>query len=274
MKKQKEKQIIIALHVDDFYIFANCKIEVQKLKKESSKKFEMKDLGEIKECLGIRVRRDCKKGIITLDQENYTEGILKRFGMNECKPVSTPLIPNEKLAKHTEKDKYPFQELIGALMYLSVCTRPDISYAISSLSHFNTCYGREHWITAKKVLSYLKGTKNYCLKFQKSKEIIVNYADADWGGCIVDSHSYSGCIMTFAGAAISWQSRKQKCVALSATEAEYVGLCEASKEAVYVKGLYNELHCGYENVVVYNDNQGAGKLAENPIFHGRTKHSH
>lgn len=133
----------------------------------------MKDLGEIKKCLGIRVRRDCKKGIIILDQENYTEGILKRFGMNECKPVSTPLIPNEKLTKHTEKDKYPFQELIGALMYLSVCTRPDISYAISSLSHFNTCYGREHWITAKKVLSYLKGKqKIIVLNFKNQKKLL------------------------------------------------------------------------------------------------------
>ena len=77
VKKQEEKQIIIAFHVNDFYTFANCKNEIENLKKEIAKVFKIKDLGKIKECLEMRISRDRKKEIITLDQENYTKDVLR-----------------------------------------------------------------------------------------------------------------------------------------------------------------------------------------------------
>jgi hypothetical protein len=106
--------------------------------------------------------------------------------MENSKEVSTPMDPNVKLSKEmcpkTEKEKEemtrcPYQNLIGSLMYLSVSTRPDMSYAVSCLSQYNTCLGKEHWIAAKRVLRYLKGTRDYGLVYEKNVEDIVGFAD-------------------------------------------------------------------------------------------------
>lgn len=97
--------------------------------------------------------------------------------------------------------------------------------------------------------------------------------DADWGNCLIDRRSYTGTAFSLSGAAISWESRKQRTVALSSTEAEYMELTDAAKETVYLIGFLKEL--GFDkltNVTVYNDNQGAEKLTRNPVYYGRSKH--
>ena len=228
-KNNHRKILIIALHVDDFYIFFNDQKMSDDLKIEINRNFKMKDLGKIKECLGMRVIRDQKNGKISLDQKHYTETILKKFGMFDTKPVSTPMETNVKLVKASKnEDIYPYQELIGALMYLSVCTRPDIAHTTSFLSQFNNCHDKTHWTALKRVLKYLRGTLNIRLTYVKSKKPLEAYVDADWGNCIEDRHSYTGYVLKYAGAAVSWQSSKQRSVALSTTEAEYMALCEGA----------------------------------------------
>jgi transposase InsO family protein len=273
LKRNKGRLVIIGLHVDDFYIFSNDKQETQRTKDEIGKRFKMKDLGTLKECLGIKVTRNMRKSVVELNEAKYVKELLKRFNMEDCMPVGTPLEVNNKLEKEKgQLGKNPYQELTGALMYLAIWTRPDISHAVSYLSQFNTCHNDQHWSAAKRVLRYLKGTIEYGLLFRKGATTLVGYADADWAACVVDRHSYTGYILTFAGGPICWLSRKQSTVALSVTEAEYVAICEAGKETVYVKGLLGELYKPIETVSLYNDNQGAGKLVDNPIHHSRTKH--
>ena len=99
------------------------------------------------------------------------------------------------------------------------------------------------------------------------------YVDADWANCVIDRRSYTGSVFIFSGAAVSWESRKQRTVALSSTEAEYMAITDASKEAIYLIRFLKDLgHPELASVVIYNDNQGAGKLAENPVHHSRSKH--
>ncbi|CAB0041973.1 unnamed protein product [Trichogramma brassicae] len=195
--------------------------------------------------------------------------------MVDCKPVTTPLATGTKLTpcKNHVSEAFPYRELIGALMYLSVGTRPDITHAVSYLSQFNLCYGKDHWAAAKRVLRYLKGTSKLKLTYSRSEEGLVGFADADWGSDITDRRSYSGYMFSLSNSAVSWCSKKQKSVALSSTEAEYMSLSDAAKEAIFLSNLLKEL--GFDDLArmtVYNDNQSAAKLASNPVFHARSKH--
>lgn len=117
--------------------------------------------------------------------------------MQDCKPARTPLDTNVQLTKPSRANKkimrqYPFQRLIGALMYLAVSTRPDIAYTVNFLSQFNTNYSTEHWLAAKRILRYLRGTESHGLKYQKSGIPLYGVVDADWGANTVDRRSYSG----------------------------------------------------------------------------------
>lgn len=194
--------------------------------------------------------------------------------MIECNTVTTPIEINVNLARQIdtcERD-LPYQQLISSLMYLAVLSRPDIAYSVSYLSQFNNCHNESHWKQAKRVLRYFKQTKNYDLKFVKDNEDLESFVDADWGGNSFDRKSYTGFCFKLSGSAVSWESRKQRTVALSSTEAEYMALSEASKEAIYLRNILSEI-TGLNNCVrLYNDNQSARKLSINPMFHNRSKH--
>lgn len=157
-------------------------------------------------------------------------------------------------------------------MYLAVLTRPDISYSVSYLSQFNNCYNENPFIYAKRVLKYLHKTKNYCLKYGEGNVQLQGFVDADWASDSLDRKSYSGYCFTMVGSAISWQSRKQRKVSLSSTEAEYVALSEAAREAVYLRNLLCEI-TGKLNVIPLNcDNQSALKLSTGQQSQNRSKH--
>lgn len=165
-----------------------------------------------------------------MSQRGYIQEVLQKFGMSECNPISSPIEAGVKLKKNErptkEDEKLPYRELVGALTYLSVTTRPDIAYAISYLGQFNNCYDSTHWKAAKRVLRYLKGTIDVGINYNKSEGPVKGFVDADWGGCVIDRRSYSGYIYKLGGGPISWDSRKQKTIALSTTEAEYMALTE------------------------------------------------
>ena len=117
-------------------------------------------------------------------------------------------------------------------MYLSVLTRPDISYSLSYLSQFNNNYDKRHWDCAKRILRYLKRTADYSLKYSKNEHELQGFVDSDWGSDSVDRKSYTGFCYRLSNSPVSWESRKQKIVALSSTEAEYMAITEAAKEGI------------------------------------------
>lgn len=264
--------IIIALYVDDILLFSsigsNKKAEI---KSQLMKEFEMKDLSPAHQILGMRLIR--KKDKITLDQSTYIKNVLERFNMLDCKPANTPMEKGIKFTVGKEtQDKYNYRNLIGCLMYIAVCTRPDISHAVSVLSQFNDCYTDEHWKAAKRVLRYLKGTINYSLSYQRSGLEVTSFVDADWAASEIDRKSYTGYVFKLGSSVITWESRKQKTVALSSTEAEYMAMSDACKEALFVRTFLYELLCKNVSVTMYNDSQSAQKLCSNPMYHARTKH--
>jgi hypothetical protein len=272
----KNTRTFVLIYVDDILIISGNQERERQIKDVLSEAFRIKDFGLAKYCLGIQIEQN--ENEICLSQAGYIREILKRYRMEDCKPVLTPLAVGSKLSElHSEDDNedtnFPFRELIGALMYVAVGTRPDVSHAVSVLSQFSNCYRKKHCTAAKRVLRYLKGTIDKKLIYRKNQDNLTCYVDADWVNCEIDRRSYTGSTFILSGAAFSWESRKQRTVALSSTEAEYMALSDASKEAVFLIGYLKEL--GFQslaNVVVFNDNQGAGKLTENSVYHARSKH--
>lgn len=278
VKKDQNALTVIALYVDDFYVFSTHKTCIDDLYILLKKDFNVKNLGPIVNCLGMQVSHDVSKGLLTLNQSHYIRSLLVHYGMENCKPVSTPLALNVKLQK-AEKEMlddnvYKYRELLGSLMYLSVCTRPDITYACSQLSQFNNNFGKEHWLAAKRILRYLAGTLNYSLSFHRSGNLNVTaYADADWANNLVDRKSYTGFVIMIGCNTINWESRKQKCVALSSTEAEYLAISEVCKDLCFFKNFLAEIVNVKGEIVLFNDNQSALKLLQAKEYcHKKTKH--
>jgi transposase InsO family protein len=270
-----EDATLIAIYVDDILIASRNQRKIAEISKVLSSKFEIKDLGDASFCLGVEFGR--VDGRVTLHQRGYIKDMLARFGMSECKPVATPVEPGTKLIKKqrqsNEELRFPYRELLGSLTYLSTTTRPDISFAVSHLGQFNNCYGEDHWTAAKRVLRYLKGTVDLGLVYEPDSDPLTGFVDADWGSCTEDRRSFTGYIFLLNGGPVSWDSRKQRTVALSTTEAEYMALSEGVKEAIYLQRLLQEL--GADEMigsVVFCDNKGSLRLAENPTFHARSKH--
>jgi hypothetical protein len=153
------------------YIFFNDWKERDLLFAEVDARFKLKDLGEIQQCLGMRIQRDKENGTIYIDQKQYVEIVLAKFGLSDCMSVATPVETSfgtmlESESKNSNAD-VPYQSVVGSLIYLAVNTCSDIAYVTSVLSQYNTAYNKEHWKYARHVLWYLKGSIDYCLQYRK-----------------------------------------------------------------------------------------------------------
>ena len=164
---------------------------------------------------------------------------------------------------------------MGSLLYLSTWTRPDISYAVNNVAKFCSKPTQQHWIAVKRIMRYLKGTINAGLRYNKgtADPECTGFSDSDWAGDLDDRKSTSGYIFNIGGAAVSWRSKKQTCVALSTAEAEYMALASAAQEVVWLQQLLAEIDDSkVKPIIVHEDNQAAIHIAKNPQYHGRTKH--
>jgi len=273
--------IIVLVYVDDLLLVASSLAAIYKIKDALHKRFEMKDLGEAKVILGLEIRRDKALGTLKLSQGKYASQVLENFGMTECNPIGTPLEVGHQLVKADESDDaLPYREAVGILMYLMVGTRSDLAFAIGKLSLFVSCYGKEHWAAIKRVLLYVKGSMDKGLVFDKNSSCVLQgFRDAGRAGDHETRRSTTGFTFIFGGAAVSWGSKLQKMVALSTMEAEYMALCEASTEAVWLnkllqsvtsQGLRTAISGGPINIKV--DNSGCIEFSKKPVEHKRTKH--
>jgi Reverse transcriptase (RNA-dependent DNA polymerase) len=239
--------LILGVFVDD--IFIGClKNYMDLLKSEKAalcRRFEMDDQGELDWLLGIQVKNDSKNGVVSMNQHRYIEKILRNFNMEECTPVSTPVEVNNQLTKIGEDEERfngPYLEAIGSLMYLMLGTRPDLGYAVGLLSRFSASPSKKHWEAVLRVFKYLKGSKELELVYKRGDTSqLVGYSDADYAGDLSDRKSTSGYLTMFIGGAIQWSSKKQKTVALSTMEAEYIALSECIREVQYERKLLEEL---------------------------------
>ncbi|KAL4312354.1 hypothetical protein GQ457_01G013740 [Hibiscus cannabinus] len=275
--------IFLLLYVDDMLIAAKNMHDVVGLKALLSQEFDMKDLGAAKKILGMEIHRDRSSRKLWLSQQSYVEKVLDRFGMSNAKPVSTPLANHFKLSSElcpkTDKEceemaKVPYASAVGCLMYAMVCTRPDLAHAVGHVCKYMSKPGRRHWEAVKWIFRYLKGTLGHGIVFgsQQHDPLVVGYVDSNYAGDLDDRRSTTGYVFTLGGGPICWKSTVQPIVALSTTEAEYMAVVEAAKEALWLIGLVKELGLEQGGVQLHCDSQSAIHLAKNQVYHARTKH--
>jgi hypothetical protein len=281
-----KRTLFVGVYVDDLVITRPSLDAIKGLKTALSAAFPVKDLGEIKMCLGLHVVRDEDAKTLTIGQSQYIENMLKAYRMENCTPISTPIngydstgpaMPDEPRA-----DAQLYQQAVGSLQYASVGTRMDITYAVGRLSQHLIDPAIRHWNAVLRAFRYLRGTTDYSLVFKLGSDngnarlegfTNANYASAQ------NRVSISAYTFIFNRAAIAWSSKRQRAISTSTLEAEYIALCAGAKQAVWLRGLFIKL--GQDkflskdpgrSVLLYGDNQGALALVENPENHARTKH--
>ena len=271
--------VILGVHVGDIIPVSNDPAMLKAEKAALCKRFEMTDKGKIHYLLGMSIKREGESRTLTISQPNYIEKVLRKFGMENCKPVSTPLEPGRKFQQSSSSDEpfdiQTYQQAIGCLTYKSTATRQDIATGVGVLSQCMSKLSKDHWMGMKRVLRYLKGTLNYGLKFSVhgEKTELNGYSDADWARDVDTRRSTSGYVFQFGNGAINWSSREQPTVAKSSTEAEYVALSSATQEVIWLCRLMKDLGKQVDApTTIYEENQGAIELAKNAKYHSRTKH--
>ncbi len=277
--------VFLVLYVDDILLIGNDIPLLEAVKDSLRKSFSMKDLGEAAYILGIKIYRDRSKHLIGLSQSTYVDKVLKRFNMHDSKKGLLPMSPGTFLSKtqspktadeQKKMNEVPYASAIGSIMYAMICTRPDVSFALSVTSRYQSCPGESHWIAVKNILKYLRRTKDMFLVFGGEESLVVNgYTDAGLQTDKDDSRSQAGFIFCLNGGAISWKSSKQDTVADSATEAEYIAASEAAKEAVWIRKFVSELGVvpnASQPLDLYCDNNGAIAQAKEPRSHQKSKH--
>ncbi|KAE8705435.1 hypothetical protein F3Y22_tig00110429pilonHSYRG01243 [Hibiscus syriacus] len=274
VKANEGKLAIVLVYVDDLIITGDDEAEILQTKENLSVRFQMKELGQLKHFLGLEVDRT-HEGIF-LCQQKYAKDLLKRFGMLECKSTSTPMEPNIKMCAHEGKDLEDatmYRQLVGSLIYLTL-TRPDISYAVGVMSRYMQNPKKPHLEAVRRILRYVKNTIDYGLLYKKGEDCkLVGYCDADYAGDHDTRRSTTGYVFKLGSGTISWCSKRQPTVSLSTTEAEYRAAAMAAQESTWLIQLMNNLHQPVDYAIpLYCDNQSAIRLAENPVFHARTKH--
>lgn len=272
----------IVVFVDDILIAAKGMDQIDLIKARLKARFKMTDMGAVQFYLGMRVGRN-EKGVLTLSQGQYVENMLDKFGFADCNAVSTPMQAGAYLSKDQCPDdgseeqermkSVPYRSMIGSLLYLSICTRPDISLAVSKLARYVMNPGEVHFIGVKRVFRYLKGTKNFGLRFTAGDGILRGFSDASWGDEDNNRKSTTGFLFMHGNNLISWATYGQTSVARSTVEAEYMALSDAAQEAIWLRRMCGELgHQQKGGTVILEDNQGCMAMANNPVNHKKTKH--
>ena len=208
-RNTQSEYVIVCLYVDDMLIIGSNNDVIKVTKKMLTSYFDMKDMGVIDMILGIKIAKT-SSGLI-LSQCHYIENILKRFNQYDDSPIKTLVDLNLHLAKNNGPsiDQLEYSRIIGSLMYVMNCTRPDIAYAVNKLSRFTNNLGKYHWKALVRVLRYLRYTLNYGLHYLRYPVVLEGYSDANWISDTNDSKFTSGYVFTIGGDAISWKSSKK-----------------------------------------------------------------
>lgn len=274
VRSNNEGNTYLVIYVDDIVIACHSEEEYDNIMRDMNKHFTVTSLGNIRHFLGIQVQQDGKS--FTLNQKSYIQKLLLRFGMDQAKPSKYPLDPGhlkQKEEKEMLQNNHQYASLIGSLLYVAVNTRPDIAVSVSILCRSVSAPSQADWTEAKRILRYLKSTLDHKLTLKAEEHRLEVYVDADWASDAASRKSNSGYVFLFGGGPIFWGSRKQTCIALSSTEAEFVALAECCQELTWIVRLLQDFSVDVPApVLIHEDNQSCIKQLESTKINNRSKH--
>ncbi|XP_020262923.1 uncharacterized protein LOC109838908, partial [Asparagus officinalis] len=263
----------VQIYVDDIIFGATNESLCKEFSKVMQDHFEMSMMGELTFFLGLQVKQT-KDGIF-ISQSKYAKELVKKFKLENSKHAPTPMSTSVKLdadESGEDVDQKLYRCMIGSLLYLTA-SRPDIMFSVCACARFQASPKASHLIAVKRIIKYVNGTFNLGLFYPKSTSFdLYGFCDADFAGCKVDRKSTSGTCQFLGNSLVSWASKKQNCVALSTTEAEYIaaGLCCA--QVLWMKQSLVDYDLNFQNIKIFCDNTSAINISKNSVLHSRTKH--
>jgi len=267
-------RVFILVYVDDLIVTDEKLDGIAAIKRSVSAKFEVCDMGEVNDFIGMKVMRDRAAKMLTLSNSENTATLLEEFGMETSTPNKAPMASGVKLTKTGEnllQEGNRYAELVGFYLYLSTTTRPEIAFAVGVLSRFMSCPEQDNMRAAKKVLRYLRGRTRLGV-FYGGSEPLQGFVDADLAGDVDGRLSATGFVFTLNGGPTAWASKRQSTVALSTAKPEYVVAAMATKEALWLRKLLSAPAVDGGAVPMGKDNQAFLALVNNPEATERTKH--
>ncbi|CAI7837716.1 unnamed protein product [Closterium sp. NIES-53] len=270
----------VLVYVDDL-VFATTDTEaLAHVKSELQKRHTCTDLGELRSYLGLRIIRDRAQRTITLIQSHMVQQVLQRFGFTYSSPQSTPLATGHSLSAPPSDESVelsgPYPELVGCLMYLMTCTRPDLAYPLSILASYVTPgrHRKEHMDAAKRVLRYLCSTSGMGLVLGgRARDVLTGQADASWADDLTTQRSSQGYTLSLGSGSVSWRSIRSSSVLSSCCEAEIYAGAMAAQELRWFTYLLTDLgEPPRSPPVLYVDNKAMIALFQEHRLEHITKH--
>ena len=275
VKNTTHGYVILCLYVDDMLIIGSDEKMIRSTKDMLKSRFDMKDMGLADVILGVRITRT-QSGLI-LSQTHYVDKILENFAKGDTSIARTPIDTSQHLRKNRgdSVNQVEYSRIIGSLMYLMSCTRPDLAYAVSRLSRYTSKPSSEHWKSITRLLRYVRYTREYGLHYGRHPAVIEGYTDANWISDIKDSRSTSGYVFTLGGAAVAWKSSKQTVISRSTMESEFIALDICAEEAEWLHQFVEDIPEWPKPVTaisIHCDNQSAIGRAQNTMYNGKSRH--
>ena len=281
--------VFLIVTVDDYAIATSSPSWYKEFLSNYSKRYSCKDLGSLSLYSGIRVETSSSRSQCFISQEREIHDLLQRFDMSACNSARTPMVSDFAAPPRTPTDSgawlaFDYPSLIGSLLWIARMTRPDILFAVITLSAFMKTFTNLHIDAAKRILRYLKGTLSYghlytSISSDPSTVSVASMSDADWGGDTITRRSTSGAVTKLYNCYISCTCRRQAVIALSTTEAELIALTEAAKDVKAILNFMKEIikvelspFTEIARTTISTDNIAAQFIANNRVFNNRTRH--
>jgi hypothetical protein len=278
------EKILLLLYVDDVLIASTSPKLAEELSSKLTRRFKVSMKGPLDVYLGIKIEHMRSECIVYLSQEDYIKEVCKKYGVSPDGTTDTPIQPNWYVngeeeraqmsnADHAFVDSFPYRQIIGSCLYLAICTRVDIAYAVNYLARFMEAPTKSTCHAVKRLLRYLINTAKQRLKLGGVKKPYLRaFSDSDWAQCIETRRSTASILIFFGLGCILWISQRMKLVAKSAAEAEYCVLAPCADEITWLRALLEEINIVFEYAtVMFVDNSAAIEIASNSIFHKKTK---
>ena len=284
--------LIVCLYVDDIVIASSTLELYDEIFAHLHERFRANSLGELRWFLGMQIVQSEDRFTIRVSQMQYIRKIIETLHFEDIPLSAIPMRPNVKLSvdqsPQTESEEramatVPFRTAIGMLIFLMICTRPELAFSVSNVARFMKSPGIYHWEAVQVICGYLRNTMELGLTYRRQSNqkhpLLCGYCDADWASNDIDSRkSISGIVYMMSGGPISWKSRFQKSLALSSMESEYYAMGDAAKEAKSLRLVYNEVNRFLEQedlmapTPIHGDGQSAMDLSNNPVQPRRSRH--
>ncbi|GKA33141.1 retrovirus-related pol polyprotein from transposon TNT 1-94 [Tanacetum coccineum] len=272
-RKTSKHILLVQIYVDDIIFTSTNPKACDIFSNEMSSKFQMSMMGQMSFFLGLQVSQN--PGGIFINQSKFALEILKKFRMDSCDPVDTPMVDRLKLDEDPlgiPVDQTRFRSMVGSLMYLTA-SRPDLVFAVCMCARYQASPTKKHLEALKRVFRYLRGTINWGLWYPKDTAMALTaYADADHAGCQDTRRSTSGSAQFLGDKLVSWSSKKQKSTAISTTEAEYIAMSGCCAQILWMRSQLTDYGFVFNKIPLYCDNRSAIALCCNNVQHSRSKH--